>query len=409
MLLDKIKNINKNHITVIFKGNFVSKFLLVIGGLLLAKYYGAPEYGVYNIYLSIVGIFTIVLGLGQEHLVVLEEQENDVKNIFSTANVISVLLTIILFLLVLFPIKVDKTIFSLGLITSFFFCFTNNAKFLLAKEKRFREITVLTIADAFISFLFQLIFVFIKIENGLIIGSLIGFFAAFAMAIYYTRKSIDKPVFNQYWKKVKARKEVIKYTYPSTLVNALGNNILPILISFYFVNSLLGEYSLAVKIMSVPLLLVSSSIATVYYPKAAQIKNEGNKTELWNYTKKMSRLNFLIILSLYVLINIIGIPIIKMVFSKDWEHLGIFIFLLSFAYLTRSLVNPIADILTVLKRNNISLLFNIYLLLANIAAIFIGKEKGIVFLVSSFSLFLFVGYGLLYYYIMLILKKYESS
>ncbi|WP_223609073.1 oligosaccharide flippase family protein [Chryseobacterium sp. OSA05B] len=409
MFLNKLKRLNGSHITTIFKGNFISKFVLVIGGLLLAKYYGSSEYGIFSIYLSIMSIFTVVLSLAQEHLIMLEGDDGEVNNNFSTAGIISAAVMILAFLLIIIPFDIPKNIVFLGIFSGFLYLFTNNAKFLLAKKKLFKLVSVLTIVDSVVSFLFQVVFVFIKIENGLVIGSLIGYIAAFLAALYCCRKYFVKPDLKKYIDNAKKRPELFKYAYPSTLINALGNNIMPILISLYFADSLLGEYSLAVKIMSVPLLLISSSIATVYYPRAAELNNRGrSRSELFAYTKKMSLMNFYIIFGLYILVNVAGIPVLELFFNKNWEHLGLFIFLMSFGYLTRSLINPIADILTILKRNNVALIFNIYLFLANMAAIFIGKEKGISYLVGIFSLFLFIGYGFLYFYIMFILKKNES-
>ena len=410
MFLNKFKRINDSHITTIFKGNFISKFVLVIGGLLLAKYYGAPEYGVFSIYISITSIISVLLSFAQEHVIILEGHEAEVNNNFSSSSIISIIAMLFCFLLIFIPLGIPKGIIILAIFSGYLSVFTNNSKFLLARKKKFKMVSVLTMTDAVVSFLFQVLFVFIKIENGLVIGSLIGFITAFVVAIFFSKKYFSFPDFNRYFQTVKKRMELLKYTYPSTLINALGNNMMPILISFYFASSLLGEYTLAVKIISVPLLMISSSIAMVYYPKAAEINNkEKDTTALFKYTRKMSLLNFYIIFSLYVIINVVGIPILELFFNKDWENLGQFIFLMSFGYLSRSLINPISDILIILKKNKIAFYFNIYLLLANLLAIYIGKENGITYLVGVFSSLLFFGYGFLYIYILFIFKKNESS
>lgn len=410
MFLNKIKRINDSHITTIFKGNFISKFVLVIGGLLLAKYYGAPEYGVFSIYISITSIISVLLSFSQEHVIILEGNEAEVSNNFTSSSIISIIAMLFCFLLVFIPLGIPKTIIILGIFSGYLSVYTNNSKFLLVRKKKFKIVSVLTMTDAVVSFLFQVLFVFIKIENGLVIGSLVGFITAFVVAIFFSKKYFSFPDFRQYFQTVKQRMELLKYTYPSTLINALGNNMMPILISFYFVSSLLGEYTLAVKIISVPLLMISSSIAMVYYPKAAEIYNkEKDTTALFKYTRKMSLLNFYIIFSLYVIINVIGIPILELFFNKEWENLGQFIFLMSFGYLSRSLINPISDILIILNKNKIAFYFNIYLLLANLLAIYIGKGNGINYLVGVFSSLLFFGYGFLYIYILFIFKKNESS
>lgn len=410
MFLNKIKRINDSHITTIFKGNFISKFVLVIGGLLLAKYYGAPEYGVFSIYISITSIISVLLSFSQEHVIILEGNEAEVSNNFTSSSIISIIAMLFCFLLVFIPLGIPKTIIILGIFSGYLSVYTNNSKFLLVRKKKFKIVSVLTMTDAVVSFLFQVLFVFIKIENGLVIGSLVGFITAFVVAIFFSKKYFSFPDFRRYFQTVKQRMELLKYTYPSTLINALGNNMMPILISFYFVSSLLGEYTLAVKIISVPLLMISSSIAMVYYPKAAEIYNkEKRTTALFKYTRKMSLLNFYIIFSLYVIINVIGIPILELFFNKEWENLGQFIFLMSFGYLSRSLINPISDILIILNKNKIAFYFNIYLLLANLLAIYIGKGNGINYLVGVFSSLLFFGYGFLYIYILFIFKKNESS
>lgn len=410
MLLNKLKKINNNHITSIFKGNFVSKFVLVLGGLLLAKYYGASDYGTFGIYLSITSIISVLLSFAQEHLIILESKDEDINNNFSSSALISVGAMFFCFILVFIPFGISKAIIILGISSGYLCVFTNNSKFLLARKQQFKIVSILTMTDAIVSFLFQVLFVFVKVENGLIIGSLLGFFTAFIAALFFSKRHFSFPDFKRYFQTIKKRMDLIKFTYPSTLINAVGNNIMPILISLYFTSSLLGEYTLAVKIISVPLLMISSSIATVYYPKAAQIKNrEKDLSGLFKYTKKISLLNFYIILTLYFLINLIGIPILQLFFNKDWENLGQFIFIMSFGYLSRSLINPISDILIILKKNKIALYFNIYLILANITAIYIGSEKGITYLVVTFSLLLFIGYGILYLYILSLFKKNESN
>lgn len=410
MFLSKFKRINDSPITTIFKGNFISKFFLVIGGLLLAKYYGASEYGIFSIYISITSIISVLLSFAQEHVIILEGNEAEVSNNFTSSSIISIIAMLFCFLLIFIPLGIPKAIIILAIFSGYLSVFTNNSKFLLARKKKFKIVSVLTMTDAVVSFLFQVLFVFIKIENGLVIGSLIGFITAFSGAIFFSKKYFSFPDFRRYFQTVKQRMELLKYTYPSTLINSLGNNMMPILISFYFTSSLLGEYTLAVKILSVPLLMISSSIAMVYYPKAAEINNkEKDTTALFKYTRKMSLLNFYIIFSLYVIINVIGIPILELFFIKEWENLGQFIYLLSFGYLSRSLINPISDILIILKKNKISLYFNIYFLLANLFAIYIGKENSITYLVGVFSTLLFFGYGFLYIYILFIFKKNESS
>lgn len=401
MFTERLKQLNKSNTAIIFKGNFISKVILVIGGLFLAKYYGSAEYGFYSIYLSISAIFAILISLGLDHLIVLSIEKEQFENNFKFVNLLS-LAIICIFVLIIFFFDfsfISKKIYIAGAISGFLIQFVNNTKFLLAKEKNFKKITHLTVTDAGISFLMQLFFLLIHFKNGLVVGSFIGFFAAFLLSVFYARLSTKNLDFFKFYEDVKKRKDLITMSYPSTLINTIGNNIMPILISSFFIAKIVGEYSLAIRILSIPLLLISSSIATVYYPKAVELFHSNVKKDLINYTKKISIRNFLIITLLYIALNSLGIFLLRLFFNKNWENLGSFVFLLSFGFLARSLINPISDIFTIYKKNNITLVFNIYLLLSNIVAIYFGYHFGFYYLVSIFSLLLSIGYGYLFYFI----------
>lgn len=407
MLIKKIKTLNRNNIVTIFKGNFLSKLVLVIGGLILAKLYGSADYGAFSIYISIATISATLLSLGIEHLIILETRISSITNHYNSANTLGLgLMGVLILLFFIIPFHfIDSFHGILGLISGYLILYVNNSKLLLSKIRKFKWISFLTICDAVVSFLTQSVFLYFNIEDGLIWGSFIGFLFAFVVALLLSKKRIDLPNFRLFISHLKKRKDLVTLAYPSTLLNAMGNNIMPILMGYYFLESQVGEYALAVRILSVPLLLISSSIAVVYYPKAVEILENKSLKALFQYTKKMSLYNFFIILGLFILLNTIGVYLLKLIFNKDWNHLPLFILMLSVGYLARSLVNPIADVLTILKKNQIDLLFNIYLFVANFVVLFIGKNYGFEWLVGSFSFFISLGYGALYFYITFYLEN----
>lgn len=411
MRIEKLKSLSRSDVATIFKGNFVSKFVLVLGGLFLAKYYGANDYGIFSIYLSIAAITSILLSFGAEHLIILDTQEAVFRNNFNSANTLALLFSVALLMgSFVLPRQVAHPLsWQLGVVSGFLILYVNNTQRLLSKVKKFRFISFLTMCDAIGSFLMQSVFLYFDVNNGLIWGSFLGFLFAFFIAVALARKWIRRPDFSSFFRQFRKRKDLVTLVYPSTIFNALGNHVMPILLGVYFMSEIVGEYALATKILSVPLLLMSSSLAVVYYPKAVEIYEKFSATELLAYTKKVSVYNFLIILGLFVLLNTFGVVLLKLIFNKDWANLPSFLFILSFGFLARSLVNPIADVLTILKKNHIALYFNIYLFLINFLVVFISKAYGFQYLVGSFSFLLSLGYGGLYYYISFHLKKNEYN
>lgn len=409
MFIKKLKSLSKNNITTVFKGNFFSKVILVIGGLFLAKLYGASDYGSFSIYISIATICSTLVSLGMEHLIILETKANAIANHFNSGNFISLTMTLfaLMFCTMFLLDSFGGFTLILGILSGYLILYVNNAKLLLSKKNKYKWISLLTMCDATISFIMQAVFLYFKIDNGLIWGSFIGFFTAFIWSLFMVKKWIQIPHLHLFINAIKKRIDLVTLAYPSTLLNSLGNHIMPIFMGTYFLSKQVGEYAMAVKILSTPLLLISSSIAVVYYPKAVKIIEKKTKEELFNYTKKISLYNFFIMLGLFLLLNTMGVYLLNIFFNNEWEHLTLYVLLLSFGFLVRSLVNPIVDILTILKKNHIDLLFNVYLLLSNFIVLLIGKEFGFSWLVGSFSFFISLGYGALYLYITFYLENNE--
>ena len=250
MYINKLKSLSTSDIATVFKGNFISKFVLVLGGLFLAKYYGSSEYGIFSIYLSIAAITSILLSFGAEHLIILEIKEESFANHFNSGNLLALVgAGVLLAGSLLIPYPTDSLTMTLGIISGFLILYVHNSQRLLSKVKKFRLISFLTMTDAIISFLMQIVFLNLDINNGLIWGSFIGFVIAFLFALAIVKKWIVKPDFRLFYTKLRERKDLVSLVYPSSILNALGNHIMPVLMGVYFMSELVGEYALATKIL----------------------------------------------------------------------------------------------------------------------------------------------------------------
>jgi O-antigen/teichoic acid export membrane protein len=83
---------------------------------------------------------------------------------------------------------------------------------------------------------------------------------------------------------------------------------------------------------------------------------------------------------------------------------------LSFLVLSRSTFSPISDIIVVLDKNNVSLLFNAILLIINSIAFYIGfVMNDLTYTIYVLSSFGGIGYLLLTIYFLKIIKKQSYS
>ena len=354
----------------------------MVGGIVLANYYGPESYGIYNVFLSYILILPVLSTLRLDSIMILQRGSKEIRNLFSGIVVISFLLTFLLISVMVILKLTGVTNFEM----SYFILFLTGIGAVLTgwnltqnnlftKYKFFNQISTAFVISSLISVVFQAIFYFLgREENGLIYGWITGLVASFLYNFSVSKGQLIRFNIPQFKSSVKEHINIVKYTYPSDSLNAIANNILPIIVIHYFVATEIGLYGMAFKILSTPLVLLSSSVSRVYFQKAVSLSRTNLKS-LEKLTHKVIFSNVAIIFAFVLFINTIGIYLLDYFLKDSWDGLGSFILALSFWILARSAMNPIASLVVVINKNHYSLIFNIYLLVCNFISIYFGVVK----------------------------------
>lgn len=394
-------------------GNTISKVVATIGGIILANYYGPDGYGIYNVFLSYMLILPILAGLRLDSIMIMQRESREMRNLFSGTLAISFVLTLALVTL-LIGIKLLNII---NLQLPYFIIFLcglgavltawNQTQYnLFTKYKFFKQISTALVVFSVVSVISQAIFYFLnREENGLIYGCIVGLFASFVYNSFVSKESLQKLDIPLFKSSVRDHINIIKYTYPSDSLNAIANNVLPILVLVYFSQSQVGVYAMAFKILSTPLVLLSGSVSSVYFQKAVSL-HLSDKKSLMNLTNKVILSNVAIILIFIVLMNTGGMYLLNLFLGKAWNELGNYVLALSFWILARSAMNPIAPLVVVINKNHYSLIFNIYLLIVNILSLYLGVQiNNFLYCIWIFSILSGIGYLFLLGSILISLRK----
>ncbi len=395
-----------------FKGNVVSQILGVIGALVLAKLYGPEHYGIYAVYIGLASIFSILFTLQLDLGIVTSITSKLAKYLASSLIRLSFLILVLgLIVITVLNNTIDFNfpfeIIYLAFIGGWLMANNKIQEYLLTKNDQFKYISRGKFILTFLIISIQAILFKINPTYGLVIGT---FTATLGLLFYYIKKNIS------HWTplNIKALKKSIahhqnlwRYALPSNLINALAINILPLLIVTFFGKAISGNYSMAFKILATPLLLISSSISNVYYQKATKFYFK-SKEKLYRFTYKIVIQNLLLYSTILIAINTIGLYLIELFFDEKWLFLPKFVLLLSFLFICRCTFTPISHILTIIHKNHISLLFNLYLLIVNILAIYIGYyHNNIDFTIVTLSLLGGAGYLLVLIYSLRLIKTFK--
>lgn len=398
-----------------FSGTILSQIIGFVGSIFIAKIYGSEAYGIFGVFLSISSILTIFNTLQLENGIITAKNLNDSKILMNLLFIISFFLALLLFLT--YNLLIDLlgfknsnfALISIAILASILISFNKIQESFLVYRKKFNTLSTAKVITVIFNLFCQFLLFFKFKLMGLVYGTIIS---SFIVGIYYFQKNkkyLNVSNFKLLQNSIIQHKSILKFIFPSALINSLAINLLPILIVTFFTLKDSGVYTLSLKIVATPLFLISASISPVYYQKSVKVF-QYSKEKLYDLTKKIAITNVILMLLILLGINTIGVYLLELFLTKSWENLRLFTGILSFLILARSLFNPISNIIIILNKNKISLLFNVYLLCISFLAIYIGfLNNSLIYTLVILSIFGGIGYVLLLIYFLRILKSYKET
>lgn len=186
-----------------------------------------------------------------------------------------------------------------------------------------------------------------------------------------------------------------KFSMWAVLANSLAYNLTNILISIYYSIATLGFYSLAQKILGMPVSLIGRSIGQVYFQQATIEKRQtGIAVNTFNKTiKKLLILSVAIFTPLYFILP----AVFEIVFGQEWRIAGIYAQIILPFVAAQFVAASLSNTNNIFEKQKIALLWQIGLLSLTIGMIFYSNFFQIEFIefLKIFSIFLFLYYGLL--------------
>lgn len=418
---DLIKNLKDKYLTTnSYKKNIVrmvgarvlSQLIPILLSPLLTRIYTPQEFGVFEVYLTVVSIAGIISN-GRYALSILlpkKDEESHVLALFST--LLTAIFTLVFFIVIyifkdsffsLLNIESIKQYLPLLSINILFFGICEIFFILELREKKYKKLALNVIVHSTVMIICRLIFGYMNMGSyGLILSYLIGYIVSASLLLYKFRLIIT---FNFFKEKVQnLAKQYINFPRFSLMSDGMQNltNSFPsILLNKYFGSSSAGYFSLSDKILGSPLWFVTSSVGDVYRQEATeQFRIIGSCKNI--FIKTVKSLFFLGILPFLFIFFIIPL-LIPFIFGSDWAMTGIFVKIFSFMYFTSFLTNPILYTVNILNKQKYSVIFQIMKLASILIAFVIGlhyKNLIITLFIWSISIsvsnifMLYISYGL---------------
>lgn len=391
-VLGKVKNkfltspMLKN-ITKISSGTLVGQLVSLITLPIFTRIYGATVIGYWTLFTSVAIIVNSFSDLGMTQAIMIEEDEEKRKELFSVITTLGVVLSIIVGAIffvyyTLVPNKsgISPLFYAIVLAVLIFtqqqiqLCYSwlnkKEQYNVLMKNPVVNNVSIAVVAIP-LGFIGEFCNIPIFITYGYYVALICGqFFTLVHMRRFIPKTSLDFNI-KHYVEKIKTYQEFVKYQTPIMIFAQIRSQAPVILIRMFFGAKILGYYSVTNRVLSIPINLLANAIGRVYYQNVADKANKGEKIGEFtfrNITKAMK-------IALIPMILIMGFGDIAstILFGANYSVTGNMIRILSLMTFFTFLVQATQGIAIVIHKQKYTMLSALFQVLGYIGSLMIGK------------------------------------
>jgi O-antigen/teichoic acid export membrane protein len=350
----KIKNSSfaKNILTVA-SGSMAAQLISILSTFVLAAIYSAHDFGVLGLYMSIALVANVFGNLRFSQAILLEEKEKDCLQVIILSVCASILVSCISLVLLIFckeylATKINAPGVSEILLTipiSIFFTSINEIFSVYSnRKKKYKQLSISRVTATLVQFLLSLLFAFIGYKTyGLIVSYLL---AQFVSAVYLFLKTelnllkINTSIYLLLFM-AKKHKKFAFFSLPSDVLNMFTNQM-PVYFLSGFGSTIVGQFNMSVRLLTIPITIVSAAIGEVFRQAAAQqILQNGNCRLL--FLKTFKTLSILSIIPFIALV-FLGPWLFSTFLGSNWRIAGVYAQYLSIMYLFKFIASTLSYI-----------------------------------------------------------------
>lgn len=402
-MLQKLKPKSEfgQNVVTLLTGTITAQAIPIAVSPILTRLYSPEDFGLFAIFSAIVMVLSVMASGRYDAAIMLAESERDAVNIFAAALLIISLfsLVVFIFIVVFYTFLMSITaVKSIGIYLYFvpFMIFLVSMYQLLYnwmnREKQYKQLALAKVGQT-ASTAFVNISMGLKAFHafGLILGQIFGQFIA---TIYLFIKG-NKQIVWQDINLVNMKEQLSKYSnFPKYDISASFLNVfslqLPIfLLGFLFSPAIVGFFALSRRIIGLPVVVLSSSITTVFKQRAASDYNKyGNCSNIYNKTFRS-----LILISILptIFLFLFAPELFLFIFGEKWLEAGKYTQILIPMFFLRFVSSPLSYIFYITRNQKLNMIGQGFLVFLSVIGLYAGYlfnsvTIGLILLSLSFSI-----------------------
>jgi O-antigen/teichoic acid export membrane protein len=351
----------------------ISQIIAFLFQLCSARLYSPDVFGEYVIYLSIIGVASVVATGKYDTAILTTNTDADSRlllllSFFISTLYCSVLLAISIIALRIFFIISDLPfleLLPLSIVGLYFVILTQILTAYLSRHEEYRVISYNQLLQSIFVGVSAIALGYFNFHDGLIYSHIISVIFASGFLILKTYPVLisfgeSNKNLNGYllFDVAKRYQKFPKYTMAQALVGQISTQMIPILIQSIYSTYVIGQYYLAYKLFAAPITMVSSSLSRVYTSEAANYYYN-NRLYIYMLTKRRF-LNLLIwSMSAGLIIYFISSYIVEFVYGDKWSYAGVLAKIIIPYLAVDFVVTPFMNLFLVAKLNKFYLIWDL--------------------------------------------------
>ena len=318
------------NVAILSSGTIISQIIVIAASPFLTRLFPVESFGILQLFTSYM-VISAVISTGRYELAMgLPSKDTDARKLFQ----LIVFLGATVSLLYLFIIFICKEILHLqenfeilkywwiylAPLYIFFIALFSGLIYWLHRKKNYKKITFANALQVILTAIFGIAFGLLRIESGLVLALIFSIIIATCYLLYSYLKDNQLFTFSEIKSQGSAYIAFPKHMIISDLSLTTSQQFIPILFSFLFSTTVVGLYAMANRMLRLPNIVITSSIANVFRNDAIdEIRISGHCKLLYVSTFKKL---LLLSIPIYFIVFVLAPTLFQVAFGEEWLEAG---------------------------------------------------------------------------------------
>jgi lipopolysaccharide exporter len=322
----------------LFSGNVSGQLVIILSSPILSRLYSPESFGLLELILSLFTVFAVFSNWKFDNAIVVQKNHQEAYKLFSLCFIINNAM-FMLSLGCTWLLKYNDVYFFSQTLSSWWWAPSllawlsgcqQTIQMFFIREKKYNIIAIVIFAQALglVSLQIFLGYLVNYSPSALILGYIMNnIIVCFLLAFTFFRSRKPGPLIqvSHFYSKFSECKSFLFYTVPTSLLGAISQRSLFIMMGIFFTETDVGFAGLAMRVMFLPLTLITRSMSQLFFGIFSEKKEEHDFPQQIN---KILRLK-MIIISLTIPAIFHAPQIFEFCFGKQWTESGYYVMLLS--------------------------------------------------------------------------------